>query len=148
MPRGYLTACLDDLLAWARRASLWRATFFGACCSAGACGEDLATSLAPIEVAPEGADLLVVVGAVTRKHAPLLAATYDRMPKPCWVVALGACASAGGPFAGYGVLPGAASVVPVDVYVPGCPPAPSQIRKAMQSVRDSIGERGLGLERS
>jgi len=131
--RGILLTSLDKMVNWARRSSIWPATFGLACCAiemmaTGASRFDLARFGAEVfRASPRQADLMIVAGRVSRKMAPVLRKIYDQMPDPKWVIAMGACASCGGVFNTYTIVQGVDQVVPVDVYVPGCPPRPEQL---------------------
>src|SRR5947207_7500454 len=129
VPDGILTTTVDKMVNWARRSSLWPATFGLACCAI----EMMATSASRLDVArfgaevfrasPRQADLMIVAGRVSQKMAPVLRQIYDQMPEPKYVIAMGVCASTGnGIFNNYAVVQGVDEIVPVDVYVPGCPP--------------------------
>ena len=131
--RGILTTTLDKMVNWARRSSIWPATFGLACCAiemmaTGASRFDLARFGAEVfRASPRQADLMIVAGRLSRKMAPVLRQIYDQMPEPKWVISMGACASCGGVFNTYTIVQGVDQVVPVDVYVPGCPPRPEQL---------------------
>ena len=131
--RGLLLTSIDKMVNWARRSSIWPATFGLACCAiemmaTGASRFDLARFGAEVfRASPRQADLMIVAGRVSRKMAPVLRKIYDQMPDPKWVIAMGACASCGGVFNTYTIVQGVDQVVPVDVYVPGCPPRPEQL---------------------
>ncbi len=144
MPLRFITARIDGLLAWARQRSLWGLPFANACCAAQFACTDL-DALGPdagsCSVAPEGADLLIVMGTVTRRQAGELRAVYERMADPKWVIAMGACAVSGGCYDNYSTVKGIAEIVPVDAYVPGCPPRPEQLAHAIQKVREKISLR-------
>jgi len=135
--RGILLTKLESMVNWtvnwARRSSIWPATFGLACCAiemmaTGASRFDLARFGAEVfRASPRQADLMIVAGRVSRKMAPVLRKIYDQMPDPKWVISMGACASCGGVFNTYTIVQGVDQVVPVDVYVPGCPPRPEAI---------------------
>jgi NADH-quinone oxidoreductase subunit B len=142
--RGILLTSLDAVVNWARRSSIWPATFGLACCAiemmaTGASRFDLARFGAEVfRASPRQADLMIVAGRVTRKMAPVLRKIYDQMPDPKWVIAMGACASCGGVFNTYTIVQGVDQVVPVDVYVPGCPPRPEQLIHGIMLLQDKI----------
>jgi NADH-quinone oxidoreductase subunit B len=146
--RGILLTSLDKMVNWARRSSIWPATFGLACCAiemmaTGAARFDLARFGAEVfRASPRQADLMIVAGRVSRKMAPVLRKIYDQMPDPKWVIAMGACASCGGVFNTYTIVQGVDQVVPVDVYVPGCPPRPEQLIHGIMLLQEKIkGER-------
>jgi len=128
-----LTTRLDSLINWARKSSLWPATFGLACCAiemmnATTSRNDLARFGAEVfRASPRQADVMIVSGRVSRKMAPVLRRIYDQMPEPKWVISMGACASCGGVFDNYAIVQGCDQVVPIDVFVPGCPPRPEAL---------------------
>jgi NADH-quinone oxidoreductase subunit B len=144
--RGLLLTTLDSLVNWARRSSIWPASFGLACCAiemmaTGASRFDLARFGAEVfRGSPRQSDLMIVAGRVSRKMAPVLRRIYDQMPEPKWVIAMGACASCGGIFNTYTIVQGVDQVVPVDVYVPGCPPRPEQLIHGIMLLQDKIAK--------
>src|SRR5512147_3274969 len=128
-----LTTTVDKVVQWARRSSIWPVTFGLACCaiemmSMSASRYDIARFGAEVfRASPRQADLMIVAGRLSRKMAPVLRQIYDQMPEPKWVISMGACASSGGVYNNYAIVQGADQVVPVDVYVPGCPPSPDAL---------------------
>ncbi len=130
---GIVTTTLEEAVNWARTRAMWPLLFGLACCAI----EMMATAASHYDLArfgmelmrpsPRQADLMIVAGRVTRKMAPVLRRLYDQMAEPKWVIAMGDCASCGGVFNNYAVLQGVDEVVPVDVYVAGCPPRPEQL---------------------
>ncbi|MCX7991725.1 MAG: NADH-quinone oxidoreductase subunit B [Proteobacteria bacterium] len=141
-------ALLEDVLNWARKNSLWPATFGLACCAiemmaAGAARFDLDRFGAGVfRPSPRQADLMIVAGTVTKKMAPRVKTLYEQMPAPKYVIALGACAISGGVFSknAYGVVKGVDSFLPVDVYVPGCPPRPEALIYGLLELQKKIKE--------
>ena len=133
LSHNFLTGTLEELVKWARRNSVWPATFGLACCAI----EMIAASMARWDLArfgaevfrpsPRQADLMIVAGRVSQKMAPVLRQVYDQMMEPKWVISMGVCASSGGMFNNYAIVQGVDQVVPVDVYVPGCPPNPETL---------------------
>jgi NADH-quinone oxidoreductase subunit B len=142
--RGLLLTSLDSMVNWARSSSIWPATFGLACCAiemmaTGASRFDLARFGAEVfRASPRQADLMIVAGRVSRKMAPVLRKIYEQMPDPKWVIAMGACASCGGVFNTYTIVQGVDQVVPVDVYVPGCPPRPEQLIHGIMLLQEKI----------
>ncbi len=142
--RGILFTTVEKMLNWARRSSLWPVTFGLACCAI----EMMATAASRFDLArfgaevfrasPRQADLMIVSGRVSKKMAPVLRRIYDQMPEPKWVIAMGACASCGGIFNDYAIVQGVDQIVPVDVYVPGCPPRPEQLIHGIMLLQDKI----------
>ena len=128
-----LTTKFDSLINWARKSSLWPATFGLAYCAiemmnATSSRNDLARFGSEVfRASPRQADVMIVSGRVSRKMAPVLRRIYDQMPEPKWVISMGACASIGGVFDNYALVQGVDQIVPVDVYVPGCPPRPESL---------------------
>ncbi|MEA2484537.1 MAG: NADH-quinone oxidoreductase subunit [Thermoleophilaceae bacterium] len=154
LPNGILLATVEGLVNWTRKASLWPATFGLACCAI-----EMMTSGAPrydlgrfgMEVfrpSPRQADLMIVAGRVTNKMAPVLRQIYDQMAEPRWVLAMGVCASSGGMFNNYAVVQGVDHVVPVDMYLPGCPPRPEMLIDAILKLHQKIQHEPLGPVRA
>jgi len=135
---------VDAVVNWGREASLWPFVFGTACCAI----EFMATAASRYDISrfgaevlrfsPRHADLLVVAGTVSYKQAPILKQIYEQMPEPKWVVAVGACASSGGFYDNYTTLQGIDEIVPVDVYVAGCPPRPEAILDAVISIQKQL----------
>ncbi len=141
---NFLTGNLENLVKWARRNSVWPATFGLACCaiemmSAGAADYDLARfGMEVFRASPRQADLMIVAGRVSQKMAPVLRQVYDQMPEPKWVISMGVCASTGGMFNNYAIVQGVDQVVPVDVYTPGCPPTPETLLHSILTLHEQI----------
>jgi len=139
-----LTTRLDSLINWARKSSLWPATFGLACCAiemmnVTSSRNDLARFGAEVfRASPRQADVMIVSGRVSRKMAPVLRRIYDQMPEPKWVISMGACATSGGVFDNYAIVQGVDKVVPVDVYIPGCPPRPEMLIHAVIMLQEKI----------
>ena len=141
---SFLTVSLNKLVNWSRRNSLWPATFGLACCAI----EMMAATDSRFDLArfgseafrasPRQADLMIVSGRVCKKMAPVLRQVYDQMPEPKWVIAMGDCASNGGVFNNYAVVQGVDQIVPVDIYVPGCPPSPDALIYAITELQRKI----------
>ena len=144
VPEGLLLTTVEKTIAWARSNSIWPATFGLACCAiemmaAGASRFDLARFGAEVfRASPRQADLMIVAGRVNIKMAPVLRQVYDQMPEPKWVIAMGACASCSGVFNNYAIVPGVDRIVPVDVYVPGCPPRPEMLIQGIMLLQEKI----------
>ena len=142
------------MIKWARKNSLWPALFGLACCaiemmSASASKYDIARFGAEVfRASPRQSDLMIVAGRVSRKMAPVLRQIYDQMPEPKWVISMGACASTGGVFNNYALVQGVDEVVPVDIYVPGCPPRPETLLDGILKLQKKIESEGLYPERS
>lgn len=139
-----LTTRLDSLINWARKSSLWPATFGLACCAiemmnVTSSRNDLARFGAEVfRASPRQADVMIVSGRVSRKMAPVLRRIYDQMPEPKWVISMGACATSGGVFDNYAIVQGVDKVVPVDVYIPGCPPRPEMLIHAVIMLQEKV----------
>jgi NADH-quinone oxidoreductase subunit B len=143
------TSKLADAVNWARKFSLFQYPFVTACCGM----EFMATAGPKYDIArfgsefprfsPRQADMLVVVGTITERQGPALRRIYDQMCEPKWVIAFGVCASTGGFYQNYSTMPGCDQVIPVDVYIPGCPPRPEQVLDALMMLQDRI-QRGEG----
>ncbi len=153
---GILFTTLTSLVAWGRSNSVWPATFGLACCAI-----EMMQSTNPrhdmarfgsevFRASPRQADLMIIAGRLSKKMAPVLRRVYDQMPDPKWVISMGACASSGGMFNNYAIVQNVDSVVPVDVFVPGCPPRPEALIFGVQQLQKKIrgeafDERGIEL---
>ncbi len=142
--RGILLTTLDRAVGWARKQSMWPATFGLACCAiemmaTGAADYDLSRwGMELFRASPRQADLMIVAGRVSQKMAPVLRQIYDQMPEPKWVISMGVCASAGGMFTNYAILQGVDTIVPVDIYVPGCPPKPEMLMFGILKLQERV----------
>src|SRR5216117_3136991 len=144
MSQGFLTSKLEKAIGWARKYSLFQYPFVTACCGM----EFMATAASKYDIArfgaefprfsPRQADLLIIVGTITERQGPALRRIYDQMCEPKWVIAFGVCASTGGFYQNYNTMPGADQVVPVDVYIPGCPPRPEQVLDGLMLLQERI----------
>jgi NADH-quinone oxidoreductase subunit B len=141
---GFFATSLDHVVGLARKNSLWPLPFATSCCGI----EFMATMGAHYDLArfgserlsfsPRQADLLMVMGTIAKKMAPVLKQVYEQMAEPRWVLSMGACASSGGIFDTYSVLQGIDRIIPVDVYVPGCPPRPEQVIDGILKIQDLV----------
>ena len=143
-PGNLLMTKLEWAANWARTRSMFPATFGLACCAiemmaTGAAHYDLARfGMEVFRASPRQADLMIVAGRVSQKMAPVLRQVYDQMPDPKWVISMGVCASTGGMFNNYALVQGVDQVVPVDIYVPGCPPGPQSLMHGILTLHDKI----------
>ncbi|MGA1867544.1 MAG: NADH-quinone oxidoreductase subunit B [bacterium] len=145
-----ITGTLEVLRGWARKSSLFMLVFGTACCAI----EMLATGAATYDfnersgmlprATPKQADLIIIAGTITNKMAPVVKRLYGMMPEPKWVISLGSCANTGGPFKNsYNVVPGIDTILPVDVYVPGCPPRPEALMNGVVKLQEKIMNEAL-----
>lgn len=148
LQRNVLLSSLDSILNWARRSSLWPAICFPACCAfeliaANASRFDLSRfGMEILRASPRQADLMITAGTLTWKMAPQVKRIYEQMAEPKWVIAMGACGISGGIFASsYNVVPGYNRIIPVDVYVPGCPPRPEALIYGIMMLHKKIEQR-------
>jgi NADH-quinone oxidoreductase subunit B len=141
---NFLLTTMEKGVNWTRTRSMWPATFGLACCAiemmaTGAAHNDLARfGMEVFRASPRQADLMIVAGRVSQKMAPVLRQVYDQMAEPKWVISMGACASTGGMFNNYALVQGVDEIVPVDVYVPGCPPGPQSLMHGILTLQDKI----------
>ncbi len=153
LSQNILLTTVDNVLNWARRSSLWPVICFPACCAfelmaVAASRFDFARfGMEILRASPRHADLMITAGTLTWKMAPPVKRIYDQMAEPKWVIAMGACGISGGVFKGsYSVVPGYNRIVPVDVYVPGCPPRPETLLYGIMMLQKKIDKRSLAQE--
>ncbi len=154
LPTGVLLTTLEDIFGYMRSAAFWPVTFGLACCAiemmtygaprydSGRWGQEV------FRASPRQADLMIVAGRLSQKMAPVLRQIYDQMPNPKWVLAMGVCASTGGMFNNYALVQGVDHVVPVDMYLPGCPPRPEMLIDAILKLHDQVQHTKLGAHRT
>jgi NADH-quinone oxidoreductase subunit B len=144
LQHNFITGRLEDLVKWARRRSMFPATFGLACCAIemmamGGPHYDVARyGMEVFRASPRQADLMIVAGRVSQKMAPVLRQIHDQMMEPKWVISMGVCASSGGMFNNYALVQGVDQVVPVDVYAPGCPPTPETLMHAILTLHEKV----------
>ena len=146
LQENVMTTKVDAMVGWARKNSLWPMPFGTACCAI----ELMATLASRFDLArfgaeairfsPRQSDLLVVSGRVSIKMMPVLKKIYDQMPEPKWVISMGACASSGGVFNTYTLVQGVDQYIPVDVYIPGCPPRPENVIQALMKIQEKVAQ--------
>ncbi|MCP4683973.1 MAG: NADH-quinone oxidoreductase subunit B [bacterium] len=144
IPDSILLTSMDKMVNWARKRSVWPLTMGLACCAI----EMMSTFMAKYDMArygmevfrpsPRQSDLMIVAGRVSMKMAPVVKTLYEQMPNPKWVLSMGSCASCGGVFNNYAILQGVDRIIPVDIYVPGCPPRPEQLMDAILKLHARI----------
>ena len=154
LDHNFLTGKLEDLVQWSRSQSSWPATFGLACCAiemmtSGGPKHDLGRfGMEVFRASPRQADVMIVAGRVSQKMAPVVRQIYDQMPEPKWVLAMGVCASSGGMFNNYAIVQGVDHIVPVDMYLPGCPPRPQMLIDAILKLHDKVQHTKLGAHRA
>ncbi|MCY3771661.1 MAG: NADH-quinone oxidoreductase subunit B [Gemmatimonadetes bacterium] len=146
LQENVMTTKVDEMVGWARKNSLWPMPFGTACCAI----ELMATLASRFDLArfgaeairfsPRQSDLLIVSGRVSIKMMPVLKKIYDQMPEPKWVISMGACASSGGVFNTYTLVQGVDQYIPVDVYIPGCPPRPENVIQALMKIQEKVAQ--------
>jgi NADH-quinone oxidoreductase subunit B len=150
---GILLTSVEKLVNWTRKASMWPAQFGLACCAiemmtTGAARYDLGRfGMEVFRASPRQADLMIVAGRVSQKMGPVLRQIYDQMADPKWVLAMGVCASSGGMFNNYAIVQGVDHLVPVDMYLPGCPPRPEMLIDAILKLHEKVMHEPLGEKR-
>ena len=153
IPAGVVLTTVESVVGYIQKSSSWPVTFGLACCaiemmSAGGPRYDLARfGMEVFRASPRQADLMVVAGRLNQKMAPVLRQIYDQMPGPKWVISMGACASSGGMFNNYAIVQGVDHIVPVDVYIPGCPPRPEQLIDGILELHAKIQKGKIGAHR-
>ncbi|RMI04768.1 NuoB/complex I 20 kDa subunit family protein [Cellulomonas triticagri] len=153
-PSGFLLTSIETFAGLARKASMWPVTFGLACCAI----EMMATGGSRFDISrfgmevfrasPRQADLMIVAGRVSQKMAPVVRQVYDQMAEPKWVLSMGVCASSGGMFNNYAIVQGVDHVVPVDIYLPGCPPRPEMLLNAILELQQQVKTAPLGKDRA
>ncbi|MBL6935890.1 MAG: NADH-quinone oxidoreductase subunit B [Alphaproteobacteria bacterium] len=142
-PDNVFFSTADSIINWSRKSALWPETFGIACCAiemiaTGCSRYDLDRFGVVFRSSPRQSDVMVIAGTVTKKFAPVVRRLYDQMPEPRWVIAMGTCATTGGVYNTYAVVQGSELVVPVDVYVPGCPPRPEALMHGFLLLQEKI----------
>ena len=152
-PSGFLLTTVENLAGYFRKGSLWPVTFGLACCAiemmaTGTPRFDLSRfGMEVFRASPRQADLMIVAGRVSQKMAPVVRQVYDQMPEPKWVIAMGVCASSGGMFNNYALVQGVDHILPVDIYLPGCPPRPEMLLNSILTLHEQIQNEPLGVNR-
>ena len=153
LPSGIALTTVEKLAGYMRKASIWPATFGLACCAiemmaVGTPHYDLARfGMERFAATPRQADLMIVAGRVSNKMAPVVRQVYDQMANPKWVISMGVCASSGGMFNNYVIVQGVDHIIPVDIYLPGCPPRPEMLLNAIIELHQQIQSTPLGVNR-
>lgn len=153
LPAGFMLTTVEQIAGYMRKSSVWPATFGLACCAiemmaVGTPNYDIARfGMERFSATPRQADLMIVAGRVSQKMAPVLRQVYDQMPEPKWVISMGVCASSGGMFNNYAIVQGVDHIIPVDIYLPGCPPRPEMLLHAILELHKQIQGTKLGVNR-
>ena len=153
LSHNVITGRVEELVKWARSRSSWPANFGLACCAiemmaAGGAHYDISRfGMEVFRASPRQADLMIVAGRVSQKMAPVVRQVYDQMPNPKWVISMGVCASSGGMFNNYAIVQGVDHIIPVDIYLPGCPPRPQMLLNAIIELHKQIETSPLGVNR-
>lgn len=149
IPDSIILTGLDKMVNWARKRSMWPLGFGLACCAIEMISTygphfDLARyGMEVMRPSPRQADLMIVAGRVSVKMAPVIRTLYEQMPNPKWVISMGACASCGGVFNNYAIVQGVDRIIPVDIYVPGCPPRPEQLMYGILQLQKKVDRESL-----
>lgn len=149
IPDSVMLTTLEKMVGWARKRSMWPLGMGLACCAI----EMISTFMSHYDLArfgmevlrpsPRQADLMIISGRVSAKMAPVLKRLYDQMPNPKWVISMGACASCGGVFNNYAIVQGVDKILPVDMYIPGCPPRPEQLIEGILKLQEKVAKSKL-----
>lgn len=154
LPSGFVLSTVEAMAGYMRKGSVWPATFGLACCAiemmatGGGRFDSARFGMEVFRASPRQADLMIVAGRVSQKMAPVLRQVYDQMTEPKWVLAMGVCASSGGMFNNYAIVQGVDHVVPVDIYLPGCPPRPEMLLNAILALHEKIQAAPMGVNRT
>ncbi len=154
IPAGVALTTVEKLAGYMRKSSMWPATFGLACCAiemmaVGTPYYDIARfGMERFAATPRQADLMIVAGRVSNKMAPVVRQVYDQMANPKWVISMGVCASSGGMFNNYAIVQGVDHIIPVDIYLPGCPPRPEMLINSILELHKQISDSKLGVNRA
>ena len=153
LPAGFMLTTVEKAVGLARKGSMWPVTMGLACCAiemmaAGTPRFDISRfGMEVFRASPRHADLMIVSGRVSQKMAPVVRQIYDQMADPKWVISMGVCASSGGMFNNYAIIQGVDHIVPVDIYLPGCPPRPEMLINSIMALHDQVKHEPLGVNR-